>query len=581
MIIHSYLFLSMLFVGLQGTALFRHQIKKLSENKTVSVVNNLKKQINKEFIPLWVKSEESVTKSEVEEVSNLRDPSEISDEIFEEIKKAFPENENTESEIIADNSSTEEEVLTENENDIDTFIAANKENKISTDENKDAIVVFDYVKAQNSAPKVTTLDNNKNTTKRNVNDYLKKRKPSESSFLDAQSDQRVANQTPLYYEGEFKFQLPTDINVTKIELRSLYNDEEVSFDSSGYGYIVKNFTFSEATEDFQANYPMSMPVNMKAYWQDGVNYVNEVPIIDQIFINNLYRRFQIKGEWGLILTKIKEDIDYINVDEQKALVFLDNNLEETDEKNAGYVLYLGVPIGSQDLKFIVNGVTMNYPVYITENEISYIDLKINTNKISKNFSIFEKLPLGKENKDLFLDKNQVAAITSDAYLEKEGLNNFKFNSNQSIVGIKESVVLNVGGQNYFTDVKKINTDIIIPSSEYINQILDTADDASISCIIEIIPSRKVEYVKAKVLAKNVENSQGKEIHYTTTEAVIERYLDADGIFYPTHSTNSKKIFILAEDNGLVLVKINFKDGTEANYEYFCESKDYHLDPTGE
>lgn len=571
MLFHVYLFLSTLFLGLQGAAFYKYQINKLSQDEIVQVSKNLV-TTPEEFRPMW-KDEvtESLVNQNLDNVE-LRSPEDVSQEIAGVIETAFVQDD-------AESNLREEETVVPVAIDEPAEVAQIAIQKTET-EDKDDIVIFDYPNAQKKAPKVAAISDVPEGIANRTN--IKRNKMSQSSNLFNQEiNSKTNNLTPMYYEGEFKFQVFNNINAALVELRSLVSDEEVFFDNDGLGSIVKNFTSTESSEMFQAVYPMSMPVNVKAYWRDGVENVTEVPILEQVFINNLYRELGIKGEWGIVLAKMKENIEYVDIEDHKAMVFLDENLQEVAENLAHYVLYLGIPAGSKDLKFIVKGNTINYPIYVTENVISYVDLEVEAGPVVENFSVLEKLPLGKENKDIFLDINQVAAISSDAYLEKEALNNFKFSAAQSIVGNKESIAFNIDGQNYFTDAKKIQEKVIIPSIEYINQILDTAKDASVACIIEIIPQKKMEYITSKLLAERVEGSKGNERSYTEVVPIIERHLDADGIFYPTHSDDTKRTFLLTEDVGMVMVKINYKDGTEQNYQYFCQAKDYHLDPIGE
>lgn len=576
MLIHVYLFLTTVFVGLQGAALYRHHFKNATQEQKIQIAKEIIQEAN-EQIPFEAMQLPSIAMVEMQEISIAKDPQEIHNELSDELDIAFG--------FEAQDSQTNEnylaEEIQEEESDsvsssVSAVVESSSENEINSE---DDIVIFDYASAIKNSPKITSQVNNHKP--KNVRNISEKNNNEIDLLLNENKTKQNLLQTAMYYEGEFKFIVAPEINISQLEVRSLVDDEEVHFDRGGKGSIVKNFTSKTATEIFQAIYPMAMPVNVKAYWHQGLEHVIEIPILHQTFMGELYQELNIKGEWGMVLAKIKDDINYFELENHKAYVFLDENLNEIEMDKATYILYLGVPAGNHDLKFLVNNKAINYPLYVTENEISFVDLHVDATEIERTFSIYEKLPLAKIEKDLFINSDQITGITSDAYLEKEALNNYKFIAEQNILGEKETILITNEGQNYFIDTKEVDQKIVIPSKEYINQVLETAKDTDTSCIIEFSPKKKIEYMSTRMFAQKIDQQKGQESFYTMIEMVTERHLDADGIFYPTHSDDTKKIFLLTQDSGLVLVKITYKDGSQETRQYLCEAKDYHLDSTGE
>ncbi len=108
-----YLFLATVFLGLQGAAVYRHQIKKLSSEEIVYIKKNLNESATEDFQPLW---ENTVTDSVVTQTSKdeipLRSAEEISEEIAGVMESTFADVENVESEI-ADVASEETEDFAE------------------------------------------------------------------------------------------------------------------------------------------------------------------------------------------------------------------------------------------------------------------------------------------------------------------------------------------------------------------------------------------------------------------------------------------------------------------------------------
>lgn len=554
MLIHAYVFLSTVFIGLQGAAFYRHQLKKslaveVRELSSVGQTESLKQ--NSELPELWVNNENERT------ILAVRSPVEINSDITQALENYFVTDEENEAVQIA-NEKIEEESIHENNSPIVATTAPEVE------ENGD-ILVFDYAKAQTAAPKISAI-----TT----------RKPKSleiDEYLERNIQKKVDKpQTPMLYEGEYKFELADAIDSNKMELRSLINNEEVFFDDKNVGSIVKNFTSTKSTEMFQAIYPMAMPVNVKAYWQKGSKFVNYIPLLSHAFIDQLYRELNIAGEWGMVLIAINDDIDHYELENYQTIVFLDENLNEIEENLASYALYLGIPAGNQDIKMISGNTTINYPLYITENIVSFVEPQIYSEEINRNFSLYENLPLTKEYKDVYISGEQIAAVTSNAFLEKIALNSYKFDSSFAIYGNKELVLIQNEEQNYYINISEVKDKIVLPSKEYINQILDTVNDAEIQCVVEIKTNKEIDLIENKFFAQRSENIKGKVQTFTMEEVAIERHLDSDGIFYPSQSKKTKKSFFLTEDTGLLMIKIQYKDGTQETKEYFCDSKDYHL-----
>jgi hypothetical protein len=569
MLLHTYVFLSTIFIGLQGAAFYRHHLKNATQIEVKSISNVALQENVQETIIQDTLSVELSDENPVEQIQEIKSPEEISNQIGIEIAEYFSE-ENDNTDISAEIAEDEEQIENADVQVNEQVFAAVENDQRSVDEELSDIVVFDYTKNKKTPALIADVSSRKSHSDATKELDKLLRKPQASKTPNQQS--------PMYYQGEYKFVIDETLDYKKIELRSLLGNEEVYFDQNNAGSIVKNFTSKESAEMFQAIYPMAMPTNVKAYWGYGKEIINYVPLLSQSFIDQLYGELGIQGEWGIVLVALNEEIQYFEMENFKSIVFLDKDFNEVEENNAQFALYLGIPAGNHDIKMITQDANINYPLYVQENIVTFVDPLLENQNIEKNFSLYEKLPMSKDYKDIYVTSDQMAPVSSNAYLEKDALNSYRFNAKSQLIGNAEQVLIQIDKQNFYINMNKIQDKIVLPSFEYINQVLDTVqEDEIVKCIIELNPIKEIDYVDQKFYAQRNEATQGKTTNYTAEEASIERYLDSDGVFYPTHSKKTKKAFFLAQDEGMMLAKIVYRDGTVENRQYFCQSKDYHLD----
>lgn len=562
MLIHAYIFLSTLFVGLQGVAVYRHKINQLSK---VEVIEQAPLPENNGY-RLWdqvdVPVNNAIELAEVKKNKNeiLEDPNIINARIAEELNEIFASEEMEEVNNSEINIAQESEALGENE-----LIETSSNALVEED-----IVVFDYSKTQLAQVKNKIADVGKSQEILDVEKYLKKK-----------NKKPVTNQTIASYTGEVLFQVVGPINdFRSLELNSIFGSDYVYVDKEGLGSITKNFASIENLEEYEAFYPQMMPVNFGAYWHQEEEIVNEVPLIEQARVSEWYKDLNIAGEWGMLLLKINNEIDYYELNDYKAMIFLDSALNESEENHAKYVLFLGVPPGNTELLIKAGDSVLNFMTHITQNSIR-VESVLLSQGLNTKFSLFEKLPMTKDPKNLLLAVENIAPISNDARIEKETLNSYLYQSDVGIKNQLDSIAIAHNDEKIFVNINASVNDIVLPSKEYVNHVLDTAKEIDTSCIVELTSKRKIEYIETKFSSEQHDNVGGKLAKYVQEEMIFERHLDKDGIFYPTLSESTDRSYFMTEFAGQINFKIVFKDGSHQNRTVFCGGSEYHLEEIGE
>lgn len=556
---------------MQGIALYRHEIQKLDKEQVVYVQNEIKKDHTQVENDNEIKDETQIAYSSSEA---LVDPNVIDRKIAENINIIFEEFQPEE--MLAVDESLENESFVEPVVEETAAIEEEKENLIAfsnplkSEENEGndlGIVVYDYSKKSEKKKEVK-----KSSTK------------DLESLLAMTTENKVKKSNPNLHMAEIEFQAITSeeytMNANTIELTSIVSKNFVPIDSSGYGVIEKKVEEENFKEEFDVYAPEMMPMSLTAKWSVKEKIINRVPFINQQRISEWYEYFGLKGELGLVLLQINNEVDYFELKSHEAIVFLDSDLNESEEQFAEYVMYLGVQPGFQDLIIKSGNSTINIPIFVRENYIRYKEVRLDSGNI-KMFSTYENLPMTKDPKMLMLSEQDIMSITSEGLITKETLNTFQLKSTLTAEGEGEKIALKYGNQEYIVELNKREQKITLPSEEYINQILETSVEVNPSCIVEIIHNKPADFIELKFIALKSELVKGAENIFTQEEEITERHLDEDGIFYPSNSVKTKKSYYLLEYPGQLFIKTTYQDGTEANENIHCGPKEFHQRVSGE
>lgn len=567
MLIHIYVFLSTLFVGMQGVAFYRYKIQKLNQEEKISV-----KEVQQLSDQKYRDVESQIYIENITDEKNISDPNFINKKITQNINAIWDEyqrEEVTGEEVYAEEESQSEVQYVDSKIEDEKLIASSNA-LINQDSEKDefGIVVYDYASKK----------------KMSDNKIAKKKKNEIESFIAAANIKTKNKAEGELYSAKIEFQgLTTEqekINTNIIELSSVVTKELIPVEPNGYAYEEKKVTGEFLEEEYEAYAPEMMPVNFTAKWSSNRKIMNTIPFISHERISEWYEYFGLKGQWGMVLVKLQENVDYYEIKNFNSFVFLDSNLEETDESLAEFILYLGVTPGIQELNIKSANLNITIPLFVQENTIRFEDINL-INGTSLNFSTFETLPMTKIPKMLMLNEEDVVTITGNGLISKETMNTFKLNLNTKIEDKNELIALRYSGQEYIVELGEKDQKVILPSHEYIEQVLDTANDINPSCIVELLHKKNIDFIDYKFIAIKSEFKNKVETVYTNEDQVVQRHLDEDGIFYPTSSSMTKRSYYLLENPGYLILKYTFKDGAQGSESIICGPREFHQRLSGE
>lgn len=292
-----------------------------------------------------------------------------------------------------------------------------------------------------------------------------------------------------------------------------------------------------------------------------------VPLIKRRAFDKLLGRSKIKGLGGHILVELDEkteDVEIGNSTKYERKLFLNKNFKVVDRSDSEYfyIMFIGVNPGNTVLYFrTLDNQTISKIVHVTDETV-YYEPNFYTEVNGDEYSVFEESLLSKDTTALSVNSKEIENFSSEYKIE-----NLAFNR----LGIKNAVY--PFGTRKYQEFKHLNESIFVgrwdqkfidlPSEEYTRFVLNQfrTNDVKGRCLVQINITKP-----AKSLSYNGAADRGMSIR--------SLILDKDGQFYDDLSFNSRKIFVLGENQGVVNVKIEYTDNSIDTLQSYCSEDTY-------
>ena len=293
-----------------------------------------------------------------------------------------------------------------------------------------------------------------------------------------------------------------------------------------------------------------------------------VPLPSEESFQQLVEKLGITGLGGHILIELDEltedaALELDTVYEEK--LFLDRSLKVVDrgDSDYSYIMFVGVVPGNKIISFRTyrNEVTSKI-VHISEDEI-YFDTNFYNQVESDEFELFEENLLSKETGLLSVNENEIVDLAYDTKFTKKTVNRFQLGKSLYPVGARKYYELKHLNESVF--VGRWDSDYIdVPSESYMRFAISNFGGYSLqeSCVVQINLEKQ-----AKELSYNGQSNKGNM-------RIEARILDTDGVFYKDLSDQSKRIFLLGEEQGSLNIKIKYVDNSVDYLQTFCSKSNY-------
>jgi hypothetical protein len=293
-----------------------------------------------------------------------------------------------------------------------------------------------------------------------------------------------------------------------------------------------------------------------------------IPLLTQEYLASVLEKEKVTGSGATLLVELDEQTEDLDLDVDTAYekkIFLDKNFNIVDRSDSEYsfIMILGVKPGNTILSFKTITNEMVSKIIHLESDEVYYDSNFYVDTNNDDFELNEESLLSKSSSPLSLDNKEILGLTFDAKIKKKTINLYELNKVKYPIGIRSYVELKHLNESIFVGRWK-NKVVQVPSETYMRFVLDQFSIKTVNsqCLIQInLPK------EAKELYFNGQSN-------SRAMRVQTRILDSDGQFYEDLSNESKKIFILGEEQGIINVKVKYTDNTVDYLQSYCSDSTY-------
>lgn len=258
-----------------------------------------------------------------------------------------------------------------------------------------------------------------------------------------------------------------------------------------------------------------------------------------------------------------EDVE-LGVDHKyKAKFYLDKNYKIIDrnESDYYYVFFMGVPEGNTIVNYKnFKNELMTKIIYLSEDEV-YYDPNFYAEIKNDSFRLFEEGVMSNCKTMLPVQQSKISTWAFDAKIKKESLNGFSVPHSIYPVGSRKYYELNhLPEPIYFG--RWSQGEIIIPSEQYINQVMGQFSTRSGDCMVQLNLNRTPKDITFNGLSSK------------DSMALEARSLDRDGKFYNGPSDQTRRLFLKGSEQGVINVKLEYLDGSKQFIQTFCSENTY-------
>jgi uncharacterized protein YuzE len=398
-------------------------------------------------------------------------------------------------------------------------------------------------------------------------DDTKKDEENDYSCLD---EKRLSTKN---YTSEFKVSL-NSINHTKDNFKPIHNfeirfhdDEDDIIQDFGKGEIeIKNklstqMNIRRASLLASSHYPTVFD-----FVFEGLKADIAIPVFKKETFDNLINSLGLRGLGAHLLIELDEkteDIEIAAENKYESKVYLDKNLKRVDRDTSdySYILFVGVDPGNTIVNFLnIKNEISNKIIHLTEKEI-YYDPNFYAEILDDKVELFKEGLLSKCKGLLSVDENEIKSWSFDSKIKKKSINRYSLGRMIYPVGTRKYMELSHLDESIFVG-RWGQGPVVIPSEEYVRHALGNFEINGTECLVQVNLTKDL-----KNFSYNAQSKNG----YVRTQA---KFLDKDGSFYTDLSNDSKRIFVVGEEQGIINMKLEYTDGSSQYLQTFCSDNTY-------
>lgn len=313
------------------------------------------------------------------------------------------------------------------------------------------------------------------------------------------------------------------------------------------------------------------PTNTDLILEEGVTELS-IPAIEENTFNELLAPYESRGPIGAVLVELDETVEGASLDVPYSQVLkLTENMKVTEGDDFTYQLFVGVKAGNAMLSYKgQRGDITSKIIHVHERELSF-ESNFFEDVLNEKVSLLEEDLLSKEKTPLILSAEEVKQFATSKTASKINDHTYRTDFNRTLLGARKYLELSHQSEPVFVGFKEASS-LDIPSENFMRYILSKFEDGRLGnrCLVQVNLAKKA--VKVDVAAESVGTSL---MTYT-------QILDADGKFYDSISSKSRKIIVVGENEGApdlsqdgkINLKITYQDGSIQYLGSYCSPNTY-------
>jgi hypothetical protein len=419
-------------------------------------------------------------------------------------------------------------------------------------------------------PSISNIDKliASNNTKPSDNKGVDKENNKDHGFIQSELDKSV---TYLAF-GTYKV---TSVN-NRNDKKQLYDydlifnddiDQRNSSNNNGEYSFKHKLNTKHATRRITIFAKNHLPTSMDVSFEAGDNSLN-IPAIERESFGQLMTTQNLRGMGAHALVELDnttEDVELGLESIYEKKLYLDFNYRAVsrDDSDFRYILFVGVEPGNHIVSFKTykNDVTSKI-IHLVDDEIFY-DLNFYREYKKDSFKLEEEHLLSAQRSMLDITKEDIIDINFDSKMKMKTLNEVEIATSILPHSTRKYYQLKHLREPIFIGRSAEKT-IVVPSEAYMREVMHSFNErlSETDCFIQINLSKEAKSLNINGISSN------------KMMRPIIRILDSDGVFYETLSNESKRIFILGKEQGMVSAKVEYADGSKDFIQSYCAEKSY-------
>ncbi|MBD66923.1 MAG: hypothetical protein CME62_17100 [Halobacteriovoraceae bacterium] len=312
------------------------------------------------------------------------------------------------------------------------------------------------------------------------------------------------------------------------------------------------------------------PTTMDLVFEPGHLKAN-IPVFSNDKFNRILNRNNLRGMGAHLLVELDDKTEDVEIDGERTYeykFYLDKNLNiiNRDDSEYYFVLFIGVQSGNNLLNFnTIDRETVTKIVYLAADEI-YYEPNFYAKVKKDTFYLYEEGLASNCKPLLDIKSDDISTWSYKGEVAKDSLNKYIVKNMQYPVGLRKYYELKHLKESVFIG-KWRQESLVVPTEAYINYVISKFDlsKSASKCIVQLNLTKPVREIVFN----------GQSAHGLMNMQI--NILDSDGKFYQDFSEQSKRVFLMGEDQGVINVKVNYTDNSAQYLQSFCSESTYLIE----